>query len=70
VIRQHPEASIEFKRQVKDDATADELRAEMMKRIAAMRDAGLIDLTVLPPLNGGTGNRPPRGVDPSGLNGG
>ena len=46
----------------KDDATADELRAEMMKRIAAMRDAGLIDLTALPPPKGG-------GVDPSGLNG-
>jgi hypothetical protein len=54
----------------KDDATADELRAEMMKRIAAMRDAGLIDLAALPPPNGGVGNRPPHGVDPSGLNGG
>jgi hypothetical protein len=55
--------------QFKDDATADELRAEMMGRIAAMRDAGLIDLTALPPPNGGVGNRSPRGVDPSGLNG-
>jgi hypothetical protein len=53
----------------KDDATAEELRAEMMKRIAAMADAGIIDLTALPPPNGGIGNRPPRGVDPSGLNG-
>jgi hypothetical protein len=32
-----------------DNATAEELRAEMMKRIAAMRDAGVIDLTTLPP---------------------
>jgi hypothetical protein len=55
--------------QFKDDATADELRAEMMKRIAAMRDAGLIDLTALPPPSGGIGNRPPHGADPSGLNG-
>jgi hypothetical protein len=38
-----------------DDATADELRAEMMKRIAAMRDAGLIDLTALPAPNGRIG---------------
>jgi hypothetical protein len=53
----------------KDDATTDELRAEMMKRIAAMADAGIIDLTALPAPNGGVGNRPPRGADPSGLNG-
>jgi hypothetical protein len=52
-----------------DNATADELRAEMMRRIAEMRDAGVIDLTALPPPNGGIGNRPPHGVDPSGLNG-
>jgi hypothetical protein len=37
----------------KDDATADELRAEMMRRIAAMADAGIIDLTALPPPKGG-----------------
>jgi hypothetical protein len=54
----------------KDDATAEELRAEMMRRIAAMADAGIIDLAALPAPNGGTGNRPPRGADPSGLNGG
>jgi hypothetical protein len=53
----------------KDDATAEELRAEMMRRIAEMRDAGVIDLTALPPPNGGIGNRPPRAADPSGLNG-
>jgi hypothetical protein len=33
----------------KDDATAEELRAEMMRRIAELRDAGVIDLTALPP---------------------
>jgi hypothetical protein len=52
----------------KDDATADELRAEMM-RIAELSEAGVIDLTALPAPNGGRGNRPPHGVDPSGLNG-
>jgi hypothetical protein len=53
----------------KDDATAEELRAEIMRRIAELRDAGIIDLTALPPPNGGIGNRPLHGVDPSGLNG-
>jgi hypothetical protein len=53
----------------KDDATAEELRAEMMRRIAEMRDAGVIDLTALPAPNSGIGNRPPHGADPSGLNG-
>ena len=32
----------------RDDATADELRAEIMKRIAMLQDAGLIDLQALP----------------------
>jgi hypothetical protein len=32
----------------KDDATADELRAELMKRIVTLHDAGLIDLQALP----------------------
>jgi hypothetical protein len=40
----------------------------MMRRIAELRDAGVIDLTALPPPNGGIGNRPPRGADPSGIN--
>jgi hypothetical protein len=31
-----------------DNATADELRAEMMGRIAELRDAGVIDLEALP----------------------
>jgi hypothetical protein len=29
----------------KDDATADELRAEMMRRVAELSEAGIIDLT-------------------------
>ena len=41
----------------KDDATADELRAELMKRIATLQDAGLIDLKALPPPHGGTADR-------------
>ena len=31
-----------------DNASADELRAETMRRIAVLRDAGLIDLEALP----------------------
>jgi hypothetical protein len=52
----------------KDDATAEELRAEMMRRIAEMSEAGIIDLQALP-LAKGIGNRPPHGGDPSGFNG-
>jgi hypothetical protein len=33
-------------------ATADELRAELMKRIATLQDAGLIDLRALPAPQG------------------
>ena len=51
----------------KDDATADELRAELMKRIVTLQDAGLIDLKALPPP--GTANQSIPGVDRSGLNG-
>ncbi len=40
----------------RDDATADELRAEIMKRIATLQDAGLIDLKALPPPHGGVAN--------------
>jgi hypothetical protein len=52
---------------IKDDATAEELRAEMMRRIAELSEAGIIDLQALP-LAKGIGNRPPRGADPSGIN--
>ena len=53
----------------RDDATADELRAEIMKRIATLQDAGLIDLKALPPPLGGTANQPIPRVDQSGING-
>jgi hypothetical protein len=53
----------------KDNATAEELRAEMMRRIAELSEAGIIDSTALPAPNGGTGNRLRHGVDPSSLNG-
>ena len=53
----------------KDDATADELRAELMKRIVTLQDAGLIDLKALPPPHGGTANQSIPGVDQSGING-
>jgi hypothetical protein len=52
----------------KDDATADELRAETMKRIATLQDAGLIDLQALPAPKGGI-TQPIPGVDQSGING-
>ena len=53
----------------KDDATADELRAELMRRIVTLQDAGLIDLKALPPPHGGTANQSTPGVDQSGING-
>ena len=53
----------------KNDATADELRAEIMKRIATLQDAGLIDLKALPAPHGGTANQSIPGVDQSGING-
>jgi hypothetical protein len=37
----------------KDDATAEELRAEMTRQIAELSEAGIIDLTALPAPNGG-----------------
>ena len=53
----------------RDDATADELRAEIMKRIATLQDAGLVDLRALPAPDGATANQSMRGVDQSGING-
>ena len=34
---------------IKDDATADELRAEIMEKLSILREAGVIDLEALPP---------------------
>ena len=39
-----------------DNASADELRAETMRRIAVLRDAGLIDLEALPVPEPGIAN--------------
>ena len=47
----------------RDDATADELRAELMKRIRILVSAGLIDLKALPVPDDGIANRPVPGVD-------
>jgi hypothetical protein len=51
----------------KDDATTDELRAELMKRLEILTSAGLIDLQALPPR--GIANQSIPGVGRSGLNG-
>jgi hypothetical protein len=50
-----------------DNATADELRAEIMKRIEILVSAGLIDLKALPGMVE-LGNQPVSGVQ-SGING-
>ena len=52
----------------KDDATADELRAELMKRVKILVSAGLIDLKALPVPDGGTANQSIPGVDRLGIN--
>jgi hypothetical protein len=52
-----------------DDASADELRAEIMKRLARLNEAGVIDLRALPGPSGGIAKRPVRDVGRSGLNG-
>ena len=41
----------------KDDATADELRAEIIKRLTALSEAGVLDLTAVPVPEDGIGNR-------------
>ena len=53
----------------KDDATADELRAELMKRLEILTSAGLIDLQAPPPPSDGIVKRPKRSVDHAGING-
>ena len=52
----------------KDDATADELREEVMRRLGILAEAGVIDLKALPVPKGGIANEPISG-DQSGLNG-
>ena len=53
----------------RDDATADELRAELMKRLEILTSAGLIDLQALPAPKGGIANQSKPGVDQSGISG-
>jgi hypothetical protein len=53
----------------KDDASAAELREEIMKRLRILVSAGLIDLKALPAPDGGTAHQSIPGVDQSGING-
>ena len=53
----------------KDDATADELRAEVMRRLMVLQEAGAIDLQALPLPKGGITNQSAPGVDQSRLSG-
>ena len=41
---------------IKDDATAEELRAEIMQRLSILSEAGVIDLEALPPPKRGIAN--------------
>jgi hypothetical protein len=54
---------------IKDDATADELREEIMRRLRMLAEAGVIDLAALPASKGGIANQPIAGVDHSSVNG-
>jgi hypothetical protein len=53
----------------KDDATADELRAELTKHLTRLIEAGILDLQALPVPDSGTANQPGPGGDQSGING-
>jgi hypothetical protein len=50
----------------KDDATADELRAEIMRRLRVLQEHGVIDLQALAVPDDGIANQPSPGVDQSG----
>ena len=57
---------------IRDVASADEIRAEIMKRLAVLTSAGLIDLVdleALPAPSDGIVKRPKRSVDHAGING-
>jgi hypothetical protein len=43
---------------IRDDASADEIRAELMKHLVILIDGGLIDLKALPVPNRGIANQP------------
>ena len=53
----------------KDNATADELRAEVMRRLMILQEAGAIDLQALLVPKGGIANQGAPGGDQSGLSG-
>ena len=55
--------------QFKDDATADELREEIMRRLGELQEAGVLDLEALPAPKDGIANQSIPGVDQSSLNG-
>jgi hypothetical protein len=52
----------------KDDASADELREEVMRRLGVLHEAGVIDLRALSVPKGGIANEPISG-DQLGVNG-
>jgi hypothetical protein len=60
-----PNNSVRFN----DNAAADELRAEIMRRIGRLVSAGLIDLKAIPVPEGGIANQPAPCVNQSGING-
>jgi len=41
---------------LKDDATTEELRAEIMRRLGVLQEAGVLDLTALPTPKRGVAN--------------
>jgi hypothetical protein len=51
----------------KDDATAEELRQEIIKRLTALSEAGVLDLTAVPVPEDGIANRLVPSVDQSGM---
>lgn len=54
---------------IRDDATAEELRAEVMRHIVRLMDAGIIDLQALPAPKSGIAP-PGHGANQSAVNGG
>jgi hypothetical protein len=54
---------------VYDNASTEELRAEIVKHIGILTNAGILDLEALQVPNGGIANQPFRGIDQSGVTG-
>jgi hypothetical protein len=51
------------------NATADELREEIIRRLGVLHEAGVIDLKALPVPGGGIANQGAPGGDQLGVNG-